>query len=69
MACAKAIDNIENTELNLDALCDLLNEDDENTNNDPEDNDNEISKHFESTTNNPKTTEEDMKISTSNQRY
>ena len=69
MACAKAIDNIENTELNLDALCDLLNEDDENTNNDPEDNDNETSKHFESITSNPQTTKEDMKISTSNQRY
>ena len=65
MACAKAIDNMENTELNLDALCDLLNEDDENTNNDPEENDNEISKHLESNPNDPKTTEED----TSNQRY
>ena len=60
---------MENTELNLDALCDLLNEDDENTNNDPEDNDNEISKHLESNPNDLKTTEEDMKISTSNQRY
>ena len=69
MACAKAIDNMENTELNLDALCDLLNEDDENTNNDPEDNENEISKHLESNPNDLKTTEEDMKISTSNQRY
>ena len=56
---------MENTELNLDALCDLLNEDDENTNNDPEENDNEISKHLESNPNDPKTTEED----TSNQRY
>ena len=65
MACAKAIDNMENTELNLDALCDLLNEDDENTNNDPEENDNEISKHLESIPSDPKTTEED----TSNQRY
>ena len=60
---------MENTELNLDALCDLLNEDDENTNNDPEDNENEISKHLESNPNDLKTTEEDMKISTSNQRY
>ena len=30
MACANAIDNMENTELNLDELCDLLDDGDEN---------------------------------------
>lgn len=69
MACVKAIDNMENTELNLDALCDLLNEDDENTNDEPEDNDSEVSKHYESNLKDPKTTEEDIKFSASNQRY
>ena len=29
MACANAIDNMENTELNLDELCDLLADEDE----------------------------------------
>ena len=30
MACTNAIDNMESTEMNLDALCDLLEEEDEN---------------------------------------
>ena len=38
MACANAIDNMENTELNLDELCDLLDEDEKEDTNETDNN-------------------------------